>query len=390
MKCVWQRAAAVVGGLLMTAVYALPQYTISARPGVVNYIEGNAFLNGKSLSSKGLQGTFLNPNDTLSTDIGKAEVLLTPGVFLRLGQNTQIRMVSPSLTDTQVEVKQGEAIIEADGLLKDNHITVLDHGSSMSIDRNGLYRFNADNPPTAAVLDGKADVFSGTQRVELSKGHEAILSDNLKSQKFNSKQADDLYAWSNIRSEYDAATSYRTATAASFDSFGGGWGNYGYAGGFAPGWYWNSAFSGFGWLPSYGAFYSPFGYGFYAPAVVAYAPVVTTPVYSGGGSGVVRNWRTNGSVTRAAVPVNPNNPAAVGTVTASPYANQVARASARQVFANTGFRTGSGNAVPASSGWSGARGSVSNASQGWSGAAAHAGGFSGGGHAGAAGGGGHR
>src|SRR5919204_112804 len=46
----------------------------------------------------------LNSGDELSTDAGKAEVLLTPGVFLRLGSNTQIHMISPSLVDTQFEL----------------------------------------------------------------------------------------------------------------------------------------------------------------------------------------------------------------------------------------------------------------------------------------------
>ena len=115
MKRVWQTSAAVLGGLLVAAISAMPQaYTVSAKPGAVNYIEGHAFLNGQPLSDKGLRSTFLNANDTLSTDLGKAEILLTPGVFLRIGDNSEIRMVSPSLTDTQVELKKGKAMIERD------------------------------------------------------------------------------------------------------------------------------------------------------------------------------------------------------------------------------------------------------------------------------------
>lgn len=412
MKRVWQRPGMVVAGLLVSAVYAMPQYTVSARPGAVNYIEGDAYLNNKPLSEKGLRSTYLDAGDTLSTDAGKAEVLLTPGVFLRIGNNTLVRMISPSLTDTQFEVKRGEAILEADGLLKENHVTVLDHGATVSIEKNGLYRFTADDPPTTAVLDGKAEVLNGTQRVDLGKGHETILAENLKPKKFNTKQPDDLYAWSNVRSEYDAAASYRSASTASLNSYGGGWGDYGFLGGLGPGWYWNSAFSGFGWLPASGAFYSPFGYGFYAPTVVGYAPIVTTPVYRGGGwsrtgNGTHANWhwRGNGSATRAAVPVNPDSPAAVGTVSPSPWANRAVRMSAAQGFAESGFRTASGGTVPAFSGqgsWSGnrgasrgawsGRGSSAGAGRGawsggaghggWSGGAAHAGGFSGDSHGG--------
>ena len=77
---------------------------------------------------KTLGKTFLNANDTLSTDSGKAEVLLTPGVFLRIGENSQIRMISPSLTNTQVEVTKGEAMLEVADFLKDNNIEILARG----------------------------------------------------------------------------------------------------------------------------------------------------------------------------------------------------------------------------------------------------------------------
>ncbi len=57
MKRVWQGSAKVLGGLLLAAMYAMPQaYTISARPGAINYIEGNAFLNGSPVSEKALKG----------------------------------------------------------------------------------------------------------------------------------------------------------------------------------------------------------------------------------------------------------------------------------------------------------------------------------------------
>ena len=136
MGRVWKRPVLVLSGLLGATVYAMPQaYTISARPGAVNYIEGNAFLNSKPISDKNLKSKFLDANDTLSTDEGKAEVLLTPGVFLRVGENSQIRMISPSLTGTQVEVNRGEVILEATGLVKDNNIQIVDHGSSTTIER---------------------------------------------------------------------------------------------------------------------------------------------------------------------------------------------------------------------------------------------------------------
>ncbi len=346
MKRVWQVPAKILTGVFVTAMCAMPQaYTISAKPGVVNYIEGNAFVNGRPVSATKLKSTFLNANDTLSTDIGKAEVLLTPGVFLRIGDNSRIRMVSPSLTDIQVQLEQGEAMIEVDDLVKDNHITMLAPGGSVALQKTGLYRFATEPAPRAAVIDGKAQVFMGDRKLELGKGREVVLAANLKPEKFDRKKEDDLYAWSNVRSEYNAAASYQAARNFSSNNYGG-WGGLGFGGWYGPGWYWNSGFNSWAWLPMNGAFYSPFGYGFYGPGVLPYAPVVMAPVYGGGG--YVRGGKGVKDPPPAAaknvpVPISPRNPPAMGAAARSPYANQAARSQAARSFANQGgFRTATG------------------------------------------------
>jgi len=369
MKRVWQGSARILVGLVIAAMYAMPQaYTISARPGVVNYIEGIAYVNGHPLSEKALRATFLSANDTLSTGLGKAEVLLTPGVFLRISDNSQIRMISPSLTDTQVEVDRGEAMIEAAGLMKENNIRIMAHGGAIAIQKDGLYRVRAGDPPTAAVLEGRAEVSFGDRKLDLGKGRETVIGQNLKAEKIDSKAEDDLYAWSNVRSGYVAAASYQSAQNVAVNNNYGGWNGFGFGGWYNPGWFWNSGFNSYAWLPGSGAFYSPFGWGFYGPGVVGYAPVVLAPVYGGG----------RGRGATATVPVNPAHPPAMGTAIVSPYTNQVARARTAQSFAASGFRTGNGGYVAAGRGSSGLGARSSGGS--FSGGAAHAsGGFSGGG-----------
>ncbi len=61
----------------------------------------------------------------LRTDIGKAEVLLTPGVFLRLGDHSAVKMISPDLTRTQVEVVQGRVAVEVDEIHPQNNLQVV-------------------------------------------------------------------------------------------------------------------------------------------------------------------------------------------------------------------------------------------------------------------------
>ncbi|MFL6354337.1 MAG: FecR domain-containing protein [Bryobacteraceae bacterium] len=331
MKRVWHTSSKVLAGLVLVAMYAMPQgYTVSAKPGAVNYIDGHASLNGNEISQNTLGKTFLSTNDTLSTDLGKAEVLLTPGVFLRIGQNSQIRMVSASLTNTQVEVIKGEAMLEVADLLKDNNIEILARGGSLRVGKPGLYRVTADDPPVAAVMEGKAELSYGGRTVDLGKGKEAVIAADLKREKFDSKKEDDLYAWSNVRSEYNAGASYAAARSVTTNSYNGynngyngynnvygGWAGYPGAGmgyGYGPGWYYSGAWNSWAWMPGDGYFFSPFGWGFYSPAYIAYAPVVYVPV--------------GGRTAPTAVPINTRRPPAVtvpGSVPRSPAALSAAR-----------------------------------------------------------------
>jgi hypothetical protein len=79
----------------------------SARPGTINYIEGSALVAGASVTQKSVGTLALDPGQVLSTEQGHAEVLLTPGIYLRLDDDSSVRMISPDLTSTQVALDKG-------------------------------------------------------------------------------------------------------------------------------------------------------------------------------------------------------------------------------------------------------------------------------------------
>jgi len=311
----------------------LPQaYTISARPGAINYVEESARINGKPVPAKGSAQVFLLANDSLTTGEGKAEVLLTPGVFLRVGPNSEVHMVSPQLTNTVVELTSGEAMVEVAQLLSDNDIQILNHGVTVKITKPGLYQFVAGDSALARVYDGKISVENNGKRVDLGKGRELELADGTKAVKFDTKKnEDDLYAWSKVRDEYDSASSYDASNSLRtnslfMNSFGGV---------YRPGWFWNSGWNSWAWLPGDGAFFSPYGFGYYAPGFVQYAPVVYAPVNGGVGYGPGRR--------PVCVPVNPSKPTPVAGVTAHPVVPSGA-ASARQMApAFSGVRSSGGH-----------------------------------------------
>src|ERR1700721_1911280 len=91
----------------LAAGSACAQYVISSHSGVVQYVEGRAFLGDKPVEPK--FGTFpdIKENQEFRTEDGRAEILLTPGAFLRLGENSAVRMLSTRLTHTRVHRPSG-------------------------------------------------------------------------------------------------------------------------------------------------------------------------------------------------------------------------------------------------------------------------------------------
>jgi len=387
-------SAKLLGGVFAIAAVALPQsYTISAKPGAVNYVEGNVTLDGQPLGSSTLKTTFMNAGGLLETEEGKAEVLLTPGVFLRVGDHSRVRMLKPSLIETQLAIEAGESMVEVDQFVKDSHITISMRGGLTEIEKNGLYRFMADGQPSVAVIDGKAQVAFGEKHKDLGKGREALLSDELKVQEFDKNRDDALFAWSNVRSQYNASLTYQAAKSAysSSNAASGlnspyGYSGYGYgnSGFYGQGWFWSNGFNSWLWMPG-GQFYSPFGWGFYGPGYVYGAPVVYVPVVVAGGVGKPPVKPVPTPVTTAnrmasgvMVPVNPRHMPAVGVYTASPASFQAASAqSARIVSSNGGLHTYSGAPVSRGGGFAGGSmpsggGGANHSSGGFSGGASHA------------------
>ncbi len=219
----------------------------------------------------------LQAGQVLGTKNGKAEVLLTPGVFLRLDDNSIAEMISPSLTNTEVGLQKGRAMIEVDEIHKGNDLQVKEDGSTTRLLKTGLYEFDA-NRGAVAVYNGKAQVRGDDKHVTVKGGHELALNDpKLKSQKFDKKafQQDELYQWSDLRSSYLAE-----ANADQARYIVNNW--YGDPGWFGTGWYWNPYFATYTFVPGDGIFYSPFGWGYCSPFYIVGTPYYYGPRYRPG------------------------------------------------------------------------------------------------------------
>ncbi len=258
-----------IAGFFLAAVLSAPAWGATpALPGTLNYVEGQASIGDQVLNSKSVGSVDLAAGQTLSTGTGKAEVLMTPGVFFRLGDDSAATLVSPSLTNTEMALNQGQAMVEVDDIHKDNLLRVQQDGASTQMLKTGIYGFDATNGKVR-VFQGEALVQDGDRQVKVKAGHELALlnaeaAGKLKTAKFDKSmyRETDLYRFSNLRSQYTAEANVNAASL--YWPGGPGW--------FGAGWYWDPAFYGYTWIPGNGIFMSPFGWGFYSPLWVGYAP----------------------------------------------------------------------------------------------------------------------
>jgi uncharacterized membrane protein YgcG len=232
----------------------------------LNYVEGTASIGSQTLNSNSIGSVTLAPGQTITTEQGKAEVLLTPGVFLRLGGASAVKMISPSLTNTEVSVERGQATVEVADIYKQNQLIVDEGTSRTRLLKNGLYDFDADQG-AVRVFDGEAMLHDRNQDVKIKGGHQVILgADRLKAHGFDKTAYEgDLYQWSSLRSSYLAEANVDVAP----NYVNAGWYGPGWIG---TGWYWDPWFDCYTFLPGDGFLYSPFGWGFYSPFYVYNSP----------------------------------------------------------------------------------------------------------------------
>jgi hypothetical protein len=229
-------------------------------PGTINYVEGQVSLEGQPLGPSG--SVIVPPGQTLATGNGFAEVLLTPGAFLRLGHNSSIRLITSGLAETKAQLDRGTAIVEVDQLIKGTKLAVVMNGATAQIDKKGLYDFDAGQQ-AVRVLDGKATVIEAGDSKSIGKNDQLLLASAQPFKKTgfdtNAVKTQPLYVWSEARSQDESQAN--VAVAQNVAAYGGWYGS---------GWYWDPYWSFYAYLPADGFLYSPFGWGFYSPGYIGY------------------------------------------------------------------------------------------------------------------------
>jgi hypothetical protein len=316
--------------------------------------------------------------------------LLTPGVFLRLGENSSIKMLDTRLVSTRVDILSGNVILESDDPqldLKDSPVVVLYKGYEIRIQKHGLLELNSD-PGQLKVFKGEAlvEVAAGSgvnNRAVVKEGRMLPFSAALLTEKFDDKVGDDLYLWARDRSQVMSAANMSSARSLS-SGFGSGYGSglgtgYGMLspgmGAWNGGWYYNQFMDMYTFVPLNGTLFSPFGYGFFSPGTIYgyYSP--GTYWYGGGGA---MGASAGGRPVLSGIGTSNGKPAPIGALLNSNTGRLAATSSPMRGGVAVGGTTASMPAALNSGGASASSGNTFSAARGS--AVSAGGGMHGGGH----------
>jgi hypothetical protein len=193
--------------------WVLLQLLVSAKAGLVNYVDGSATVQVHEQVSVG------KPIQTGSG--GHVEVLLNPGSFLRLATNSTAILDSDDLADIALRITAGSALIDAASVDKHAPIHVTAGNLRALIVSPGLYRFSINE---ASVFDGKIEIADSS--LSAKKGQRLTwVAGQYDETQLTSTVEDDLDVWSRQRSALLAqanALVYNGGSSGSYIPFGAG------------------------------------------------------------------------------------------------------------------------------------------------------------------------
>jgi hypothetical protein len=237
-----RRSFVVLSLVACLAPIAPAQTVVSAHSGVVNYFEGSVLVDGEALEHKFGRFDEIKPGSELRTNAGRAEILLTPGVILRVDENSTIRMVSNKLADTRLEFVGGAAILDSRNAAPGDPIVIAYKSFQMRFAKAGRYRFDSESAQLQ-VARGEADVQLRDKSVAAKVGQVVAFAAPLVVRAAVDGYATGLDQWDDERR---AAISADNQSAADSDNLssalndpqnatdaGGGYGS-GYYGGLVP------------------------------------------------------------------------------------------------------------------------------------------------------------
>ena len=181
------------------ALMLMMQYLISTKAGLVNFVQGNVNVAVGDVAPAGTP---------IKTGGGAlAEILLNPGSFMRMAENSEVVIDKAELSEIALTVMNGAVVIEASEIYPEYPVKVTTGNLSVLIVQSGVYKFD----------NGKATVIQGTlatadSRIPYKKGWSVVSKDNVyRSLKVaKNEPATAVEQWSETRSALLLAANVQT------------------------------------------------------------------------------------------------------------------------------------------------------------------------------------
>ncbi len=186
--------------LLSVCKIGKTQDVVSASSGLLHYFEGRIVLDNKPIEHKAAVFPSLKNGSVLRTEKGRAELLLTPDVYLRLDENTSLRMESNALTDTRLEMTTGSVILDNLNAPASKDVAVIHEGTTIRFPKPGIYRIDCE-PGELQVFSGEAEVTHGKVLLPVDSTHLYYFALELTTNKYGDGAMDEFYDWAHNRSE---------------------------------------------------------------------------------------------------------------------------------------------------------------------------------------------
>src|SRR5438128_9379594 len=119
--------------LMFMLMMQLPttSFLVSTKAGLVNYVQGSATVKA---------ATSVPAGKPIGTGPGGAvEILLNPGSYLRMGENSRVVLEKVELFDIAIRILEGSMVVETNGFDKDLPLQVSTGDLKMEIIKDGIY-----------------------------------------------------------------------------------------------------------------------------------------------------------------------------------------------------------------------------------------------------------
>lgn len=257
----------VCAGFVTAEAQARERFVISAKAGGINAVTGRTGVQSQGSSEWELLTIKdnLEAGDVVKTGIdGRVEMLLNPGSYMRVAENSEFELTNNSLENLEVRLIRGTAIVEATGA-DDTElmINITTPHTKMAIVRRGLYRVNVVPGDVTELIVRKGRVLLSDSQTKVKGGRKLIFSGPTflmaKLEKAD-KEKDAFDNWSKERAETVAQANRKIRgrdLSLLMASLNSPW--YGFSARSSGIWMFNRRFSCFTFVPFFVGWGSPYG-----------------------------------------------------------------------------------------------------------------------------------